>query len=173
MLFENKNKRKLHRQDKNNGINNQLKSVCFFVFFKWVWFVADISATNQPIAKRLYWISKGLTYITQSRPAHSAAQLHLRGKQSAIGSAACASDQPCQTRLVLMARVCCGDQLCVPVCAVRKRPVAYFPPSLMQFGHCYGALVRFSLATEAQRPANMYVYYRLIREHCSIYMSYF
>lgn len=33
MLFENKNKRKLHRQDKNNGINNQLKSVCFFVFF--------------------------------------------------------------------------------------------------------------------------------------------
>lgn len=32
MLFENKNKRKLHRQDKNNGINNQLKSVCF-VFF--------------------------------------------------------------------------------------------------------------------------------------------
>lgn len=32
MLFENKNKRKLHRQDKNNGINNQLKSVCFFFF---------------------------------------------------------------------------------------------------------------------------------------------
>lgn len=59
---------------------------------------------------------------------------HQTGKQGTRmpsgGRGACVCRRPCQTRLVLMACVRCGDQQHVHmapfVCAVLKRPVAYF-----------------------------------------------